>query len=78
MGDVVALSASRPQVIPEKGAVFADPRGDGRTMRVSWHAEEQLVVLSFWQGGRCTGTFRMETTDLPAMLRALTDGPLGR
>jgi hypothetical protein len=78
MGEVVALSASRPHVIPEKGAVFRDPRGDGRTMRVSWHAEEGLVVLSFWQGGRCTGTFRLEAADLPDMLRALTDGPLGR
>jgi hypothetical protein len=78
VGEVVALSVAHPQVLPDKGAVFADPRGDGRSLRVSWHADEGLVVLSLWQYGRCTGTFRMETADLPDMLRALTDGPLGR
>lgn len=37
--------------------LLADARGAG--MRVSWHAEEDLVVLSLWREDRCVGTFRM-------------------
>jgi hypothetical protein len=47
-------------------------------MRVNWHEAEGVVALSLWKGSICTATFRVPATDLPALLRALTDGPLGR
>ena len=78
MGEVVALQAGSPVAVPDHGEVFADARGDGRTLRVTWHPEDELVVLSLWKAGRCIGTFRLRTEDLPQMLTALTDGPLGR
>jgi hypothetical protein len=37
--------------------LFSDARGAG--MRVSWHAEDDLVVLSLWREEICVGTFRM-------------------
>ncbi|MGZ4602662.1 MAG: hypothetical protein ACXV0U_03580 [Kineosporiaceae bacterium] len=77
MGDVVALRTGSPVAAPQHGEVFADARGDGRTMRVTWHQDDGLVVLSIWRGGTCHGTFRLAQSDLPALLRALTDGPLG-
>jgi hypothetical protein len=78
VGDVVALQSSVPVPVPARGEVFADARGEGRTLRVTWHAEEQVVVLSVWKGNRCTSTFQLRAEELPSMLTALTDGALGR
>jgi len=30
-----------------------------------------------WHDSECTGSFRLPVSDLPDLLRALTDGPLG-
>ena len=60
--------------LPSAGEVFLDARGDGRAMRVSWHAEADVVVLSLWSGGTCTGTFRLPVADVPDMIDALRDG----
>jgi hypothetical protein len=38
------MSAARP--LPELGSIFLDARGGDRALRVSWHAESDLVVLS--------------------------------
>jgi hypothetical protein len=45
--------------------IFLDERGAG--LRVSWHPERDLVVLSVWQGDRCVGTFRMPVQDVPRL-----------
>ena len=78
MGEVVRLPAAAPVPAPEHSEIFADARGEDRAMRVNWHPDEGVVVLSLWRGPACTGTFRIPAADLPALLRALTDGPLGR
>ena len=35
--------------LPAAGEVFLDARGADRALRVSWHAEADVVVLSLWQ-----------------------------
>jgi hypothetical protein len=45
--------------------MFLDERGTG--LRVSWHPERDLVVLSVWQDDRCVGTFRMPVQDIPRL-----------
>ena len=45
--------------------MFLDERGTG--LRVSWHPERDLVVLSVWQGDGCIGTFRMSVQDIPRL-----------
>jgi hypothetical protein len=55
--NVSALSARRD--------VFLDERGAG--LRVSWHPERDLVVLSVWQDDSCVGTFRMSVQDVPRL-----------
>ena len=45
--------------------VFLDERGTG--LRVTWHPERDLVVLSVWQGDGCVGTFRMSVQDIPRL-----------
>jgi hypothetical protein len=45
--------------------IFLDERGAG--LRVSWHPERDLVVLSVWQDDSCVGTFRMSVQDVPRL-----------
>jgi hypothetical protein len=47
-------------------------------MRLSWYADTGVAVFSIWQGGRCTGTFRLPIDDLPRMIGILERGPEGR
>ena len=63
--------------VPTRGEVFPDDRGMARALRVTWHPEVQLMVLSLWQGERCTGTFRLPAADIPAFVQALIAAPLG-
>ena len=74
--------------LPSAGEVFLDPRGSGRALRVSWHAGrgqgsdgpgqggagQDLVVLSLWSGGTCTGSFRLAAEDVPALVNVLRRG----
>jgi hypothetical protein len=46
-------------------------------MRVSWYADTGIAVFSIWQGGTCTGTFRLPIPELPRMIEALRKGPPG-
>jgi hypothetical protein len=66
------MPAARP--LPEVGSVFVDARGADRAMRVSWHRESDLVVLSFWRDNVCTATFRLAVEDVPELIGALTKG----
>jgi hypothetical protein len=52
-----ALSARRD--------LFLDERGAG--LRVTWHPERDLVVLSVWHDESCVGTFRMPVQDVPRL-----------
>jgi hypothetical protein len=71
------MSASDAAPLPRLGEVFFDVRGDSRSMRLSWYADTGVAVLSIWQGGMCTGTFRLAIADLPRMVETLQRGPRG-
>jgi hypothetical protein len=64
-------------VLPVRGEVFLDARDGDRALRVSWHDEPGVVVLSLWRGGSCVGTFRVERDDLPELVAALTRAAAG-
>jgi hypothetical protein len=66
---------AQPAVQP--GEVFLDPRGSGRAMRVTWHPEADVVVLSLWRDHVCTGTFRLEISDVSSFIDTLVDGLAG-
>lgn len=72
------MSASDAAPLPRLGEVFFDVRGDSRSMRLSWYADTGVAVFSIWQGGVCTGTFRLPIDDLPRMVETLQRGPTGR
>jgi hypothetical protein len=69
------MSASDAAPLPRLGEVFFDVRGNSRSMRLSWYADTDVAVFSIWQGGVCTGTFRLPMGDLSRMIEILQRGP---
>ena len=69
------MSASGAAPLPRLGEVFFDVRGSSRSMRLSWYADTGIAVFSIWQGGMCTGTFRLPIGDLTRMIEILQRGP---
>ncbi len=60
--------------LPRTGEIFLDARSDRRALRVSWHHESQLVVLSLWRDNVCAGTFRLAVDEVPALISMLRSG----
>jgi hypothetical protein len=52
---------------------FTDARDSGRHMEVSWHRDQQLVIIGLWQGSICRATFRMPIKQAADAIRALAD-----
>jgi hypothetical protein len=69
-----ARSVENAHALSTRRGVFLDERGAG--LRVTWHPERDLVVLSVWQDDGCVGTFRMSVQDVPR-LRGLLAAALG-
>ncbi len=52
---------------------FSDARDDGRRMEVSWHRDEELVIVSLWHGSVCRATFRLPVDEAPMLIQTLVD-----
>jgi hypothetical protein len=63
-----------PTPLPTVGEVFLDARGGARALRVSWHHEDGLVVLSLWREGLCSGSFRLGVDEVPELIDVLRRG----
>ena len=63
------MAKARP--LPEQGSIFLDARGGERVLRVSWHLDNGLVVLSLWRENVCSGSFRLAVDDVPEMIATL-------
>lgn len=66
------MSAARP--LPALGSIFLDVRGDDRALRVSWHSEADLVVLSLWRDNLCAASFRLSVDEVPELVAMLQAG----
>ena len=66
------MAKARP--LPEQGSIFLDARGGDRVLRVSWHVDNGLVVLSLWRDNVCSGSFRLAVDDVPEMIATLRAG----
>lgn len=60
--------------VPDGVEYFLDARGEARALRVSWHHEADLVVLSMWRGGECVASFRLAVEEVPELIEALRQG----
>ena len=54
--------------------VVLDRRGEGRALRVTWHHEESVAVLSVWRDDRCSGTVQVAAEDVPTLIAVLAQG----
>ena len=66
------MSAARP--LPALGSIFVDARGGDRALRVSWHSEADLVVLSVWRDNVCAASFRLSIEEVPELIDLLRAG----
>lgn len=60
--------------LPAAASIFLDARGADRALRVSWHTEADLVVLSMWRENVCVGSFRLAVDEVPALIAFLSSG----
>jgi hypothetical protein len=65
MGEVLPM--------PGVGDLFTDVRGGDRTMRVSYHEDRGVLVVSLWLGPVCRGSFRMAAGDVHRLVAALSE-----
>ena len=65
------MARQRP---PQSREVFLDPRGQDRTLRVTWHHESEVVVLSLWRDNLCAATFRLTADEVPELIAVLRRG----
>ena len=54
--------------------VVLDRRGEGRALRITWHHEASVAVVSVWRDDRCSGTVQVAVEDVPALVAVLTQG----
>ncbi|WP_182525199.1 hypothetical protein [Nocardioides dongkuii] len=66
------MPAVRP--LPQLGSIFLDARGEDRALRVSWHHESGLVVVSLWRENVCAGSFRLTVDEVPDLIDLLRSG----
>ncbi len=66
------MSAARP--LPSVGSIFLDARGAERALRVSWHSEADLVVISLWRDNVCAASFRLAVEEVPDLIDMLRLG----
>lgn len=67
MGDVVALPLVGTTALP-------DVRGDHRALQVSWHARDDVFVVSIWRAGSCVATVRLAPAEAAVLIASLADG----
>ena len=60
--------------LPKHGSIFLDARGGDRALRVAWHEEDGLVVLSLWRDNVCSGSFRLAVDEVPDLIALLRGG----
>jgi hypothetical protein len=65
-GDMTPLSP-----MPKVGGVFPDKRDNNRWLRVSWHEDMRMFVISTWHRDQCVSAFQLDAADAPALLEML-------
>ncbi len=60
--------------LPLTGSIFFDARGEDRALRVTWHHDADLVVVSLWRDSECSGSFRLTIDEVPALIDMLRRG----
>ena len=59
--------------MPAVGDLFTDIRGGQRTMRVSYHGDRGVLVVSLWAGTVCRGSFQMAADNVGQLIEMLSE-----
>jgi hypothetical protein len=63
-----------PSPEPSSGRwLWEAARGSTRAVRVSPHAQSNLVALSLWRDDRCVGSLRLAPAEVSALVAKLAD-----
>jgi hypothetical protein len=54
--------------------LLSDARSNGKHLRVTWHRERGLFVVSIWNDDVCTGTVQVPVANAPELISLLVDG----
>jgi hypothetical protein len=57
--------------LPNPGGVFDDVRDGGRGMRVSYHPDVDVLVISLWSGRTCRATFQLAGAEVSRLSELL-------
>jgi hypothetical protein len=57
--------------LPRAGHVFIDSVDPNHWLRVSWHEDERLFVLSTWSNGRCDASFQLDAVDAVQLMHTM-------
>jgi hypothetical protein len=60
--------------LPLTGEIYLDARSPSRALRVTWHHEAGLVVLSLWRDTTWAATFRLAIEEVPDLIDVLRAG----
>lgn len=63
-----------PAPFARTGSIHLDARGGDRALKVTWHHEADLVVLSLWRDNVCAASFRLGVDEVPDLIDALRAG----
>ena len=61
-------------MVPPVASLSLAARRPERALRISWHHEDGLVILSLWRDTVCSGTFRLAVDEVPDLIDALRAG----
>lgn len=59
--------------LPRWGRWAEDVRGDGRAVRVSAHADAQLLTLSVWKDEVCVASVQLLPTEVAGLIAGLSE-----
>ena len=69
MPDRYNIGARQPAAV-----TYVDDIHGDRALRVSWHHESGVVVLSLWRENLCAGSFRLAVDEVPDLIALLRGG----
>lgn len=74
MPDTAPVRPTTPNVAARRRVLITDARSDGKHLRVTWHRDRGLFVVSIWHDDVCTGTVQVPIADAPQLIGLLVDG----
>jgi hypothetical protein len=63
--------------LPSTGSVFIDPRDNRRSMRLSWHAEAGVFVVSLWRDDACVASFPLAAAEAARFVHTMVGALAG-